>query len=251
MSDYEEDDEFQEDNPMLRNAHRGAAEEDDDGPPQDRFGGRGLEFEDGESFVRRAVGDVLRWRSPLQSALWLSTLTLTFFLIEFSEYSALTLFAYLVLLQLASTAVAIQAAPALKKVGLMRESFDPKIFALQRQAFSVDELQKFSQGAAGIVFGWIMMWNDALETTDARKVLKVAGLMFLLSVLGKLVSFPVFLYCVVLVAFSVPALYERQQEKIDEIWERVEDRTDEVWDRVYVTLGPVLDRLEPVLGRFD
>jgi len=90
--------------------------------------------------------DLVLWRRPLHTGLWLVTLFLSFFLIVVSEYSVLTLLCYLILIQLSATAVAMKAAPFLKTVGLIRPGFDPKNFAAQRQAFTAEELVLFSRG---------------------------------------------------------------------------------------------------------
>jgi hypothetical protein len=91
--------------------------------------------------VRTVLEELILWRRPLHTALWLTTLALAFFLVVVSEYSLLTLVCYLVLIQLAATSAAMRGAPMLKTVGLLRASFDPKTFAAQRQAFTSEEVR--------------------------------------------------------------------------------------------------------------
>ena len=82
----------------------------------------------------------------------------------------LTLICYLILLQLMATTAAIKGAPTLKSVGLLKANFDPKTFALQRQAFTSQDLLRFSTGSASIAYDWNMSWNDALITRSDQSV---------------------------------------------------------------------------------
>ena len=203
-----------------------------------------------DEWVKSVVADLVLWRHPVLTGLWLVVFLLVFFLVEVSDYSLLTLFSYLVLLQLMATTGAIRSAPTLKSVGLLRPGFDPKVFAQQRQAFTPDELARFSRGSAMIAYEVISYWNDALVTRDARKVLKITAGALALAVAGIALTVDLALLVVVLVAFTVPKLYEEQGDRIDEfvavVRERVEARVP--LDRIQDALVRVADRLEPVLG---
>jgi len=197
----------------------------------------------------------LLWRRPLHTALWLVTLALTFFLVVVSEYSLLTLLCYLVLIQIGGTAAAQRAAPFLKTVGLMRPGFEPKNFAAQRQAFTAEELLLFSRGTALIVYEKWMLWNDAMTTRDAKKVVRVLAFSAALVMLGLVTSLDRALFGLCVVLFAVPKLVDSQHVVLNELYhillERFEQKVLPHYDRIAPVVNFVLVRLEPVLGTFD
>lgn len=203
-----------------------------------------------DEWVKSVVWDLVLWRQPVLTGLWLVVFFLVFFLLEVSEYSVLTLLSYLILLQLVTATALIRAAPTLKTMGLLRQAFDPKIFAQQRQAFTPEELTRFSRGAAMLAYEAILNWNDALVTRDARKVLRVSAGMVTLAALGIFLSVDLAVLIVVVVGFSVPKIYEMQGDRIDEftavLWEAVERRLPV--DRFFDLAATLAERLEPVLG---
>jgi len=203
-----------------------------------------------DEWVKTVVWDLVLWRHPVLTGLWLVVFFLVSFLMEVSEYSVLTLFSYLVLLQLVATTGAIKSAPALKSVGLLRASFDAKVFAHQRQAFTPDELTKFARGTALIAYGYLTAWNDALVTRDARKVLRTAAAMLGLAALGAVLSVDQALLLLVLATFSLPKIYELEGDRVDEfaavVHEAVAKRVP--LDRAKDAARGFAERLEPVLG---
>jgi hypothetical protein len=244
---------------VVVNHSSSAYQDDEDAPPmKPPKGSFRPQYEDDGSdgaWVKHVVEDLLLWHHPVHSALWLVVFFLVFFLVKVSEYSLLTLICYLVLLQLIATTAAIRSAPVLKSMNLLRASFDPKTFALQRQAFSAEELFRFSRGCAEIGSEWILEWNDTLETRNAKKVLRVASAFFWLAVFGLVIPFDVMLLLFVLGLFTVLKIYDLQHERIDEIlnvlYERYDEKLAPVLRKVYPLLDSVLYRLEPIIGRFD
>jgi hypothetical protein len=207
------------------------------------------------AWVRHVIEELLLWKYPVHSALWLIVFSLVYFLVKVSEYSLLTLACYLILLQLIATTAAIRGAPVLKSMNLLRGNFDAKTFALQRQAFSAEELFRFSRGCAEIASGWILEWNDTLVTRNAKKVLRVTGAFFALAIIGLIIPLDIMLIVFVVLAFSLLKIYDMQRAKADEIIEVLHERYDEKvapWlQKIYPFLDSVLYRLEPILGRFD
>jgi hypothetical protein len=207
------------------------------------------------SWVKKVLGELVLWRYPIHSGLSLVVFLLVFFLVKVSEYSIVTLACYLILLQLIATTAAIRGAPVLKSMGLLRSSFDPKTFALQRQAFSAEELFRFSRGCAEIASTWILDWNDTLETKNAKKVLRVAAGAFGLAIVGIVIPFDVTLLVTVFLSFTVFKVYEMQQESIDEITSVLQERYNErilpFLEKLYPILDSLLYRLEPIIGRFE
>jgi hypothetical protein len=206
-------------------------------------------------WVKHVIEELLLWRHPVHSALWLVIFGLVFFLVKVSEYSILTLICYTVLLQLVATTGAIRAAPLLKSMNLLRASFDPKTFALQRQAFSAEELFRFSRGCAEIGSYWILQWNDTLETRNAKKVVRVGSVLFWLAVIGLIIPFDVVLLMSVALAFTVFKVYDLQRDRVDEVFEVLRERYNEKLEPRLRWFWPLLDsllyRLEPIIGRFD
>lgn len=203
--------------------------------------------DDDEVWVRTLVSNLILWRSPINTGLWLLVYLLMFFLVQVSGNSLLTLVAVLVLLQLVATTSAIRGAPALKRVGLLPASFDPRVFALRRQMFSAEELMRFTRGCAEIASSWVFEWNDALETRNARKVIRYACLAFGSIVAGLLFSFEVAMFLGVLCLFTIPKAYNRYGESLDDLGERYGNKLDPLLRRFY----PMLDAFEPVIGSFE
>jgi hypothetical protein len=206
-----------------------------------------------DEWVKNVVGDLILWRSPIHTGLWLVVFFLIFFLVEISDYSLLTLFSYLILLQLLFTTSAIRGAPTLKGMGLIRPSFDPKIFALQRQAFTPDEMARFSRGMSMIMYEAIIWWNDALITSDAKKVLKTTGMLSIMCILGLLLTFDQTILLIVLTAFTIPRVYESEGDRIDEFLAVMKEAAERrlPLDRIYTIIENLASRLEPVLGRLE
>ena len=231
---------------------------DEDAPPPKPAKPRRMLYEDDGSdgaWVKHVVEDLLLWHYPVHSALWLVVFFLVYYLVKVSEYSVLTLLCYLILLQLLATTAAIRSAPVLKSMNLLRASFDPKTFALQRQAFSAEELFRFSRGCAEIGSDWILEWNDTLETRNAKKVLRVTSGFFWLAVFGLVIPFDVVLALFVVGAFTVLKIYDLQRERIDEVidvlYERYDQKIAPLLRWVFPILDSMLYRLEPLIGRFE
>jgi len=242
---------------VINNNSPAYQDEDEDAPPPKPPKVKTQWEDDGTdgSWVRHVVDDLLLWRYPVHSALWLIVFFLVFFLVKVSEYSLLTLLCYLILLQLIATTAAIRSAPVLKSMNLLRASFDPKTFALQRQAFSAEELFRFSRGCAELAHDYILEWNDTLQTRNAKKVLRVVSGLFWMALLGLVIPFDVVLLLVVLGAFSVFKIYDLQRDRIDEVYDVLYERYDQklapILRKFYPVLDSLLYRLEPIIGHFD
>lgn len=103
---------------------------------------------DSEELAWRIFLDLVYWKDPTFTFLWFLTVFLLFFLTIVIQYSIISIACYVIILQLVFSWVLMRMAPILAKVGILRGNFDPKTFALQRQAFSVDELRNTSHGLA-------------------------------------------------------------------------------------------------------
>ncbi len=103
---------------------------------------------DAEEWIWNNALDLLYWKNPTFTLLWFLTGFLTFFLTIVVQFSFISIVCYVTILQLVFSWVLMRIAPVLAKAGILRGDFDPKVFALQRQAFSVDELRNASYGVA-------------------------------------------------------------------------------------------------------
>lgn len=229
----------------------------EDEPPEKPPKYRPIWEDDGSdgAWVRHVIEDLLLWRDPLNSGAWLLLFSITFYLVKVSEISILTLVCGILVLQVLMVTAAIKSAPLLKSMNLLRPSFDPKTFTLQRQAFSQEELFRFSRGCAEVASSWILEWNDTLVTRNARKVVRVGGAFFALIVVGLILPFDIFLALVVILAFTLLKIYDLQRDRIDEILEILNERYEQKIAPRLQVLYPVLDsilyRLEPIIGHFD
>lgn len=201
-----------------------------------------------EAWVRSLVHSLLIWETPLETGLWFSVFCLSFFLVRVGNYSPLSLACYVALLQIVLTAGAVRSAPFLKQIKLLGEDFDPKLFALQRQAFSVDELERFSVGASHVVGRLVHDWNDVLTSTSLRVLVRAVESLACVLILGKLFDVGTVVFVVVCLCFSVPFLKHSKPDEFGELLDSVVAKYVDLEDAFVDKAGPALDavlRTEP------
>ncbi|KAH9256524.1 hypothetical protein BASA81_005439 [Batrachochytrium salamandrivorans] len=162
--------------------------------------------------TKRALMSLFLWENPFFSLVWVVLLLLVGLLLLVYRYSLLTLSCYVVLIQLALTKLALILGPVVSK------EFDPEEFVFQRQAFSPDQIFRFSRGLADLVVTLFFAWQDVLTTRDAKKFVDL------------------------------------ERERIDSVRQVVADRMETsefVQHRIIPVVQSLLVAFEPVIGRFQ
>lgn len=210
-----------------------------------------VQGEDGDdSFeleTKQAVLSLFLWEHPFFSLVWLVLLLLVLLLLLVYRYSLLTLSCYVVLIQLALTKLALTLGPVVSK------EFDPEEFVFQRQAFSPDQMFRFSRGLADLAVTLSFAWQDVLTTRDAKKVLATGAGLLVAIVLGFLPLELVGMLAV-LVCFSAFKVADLERERIDSVRQAVVNRietSDFAQRRIVPVVQSLLVAFEPVIGRFQ
>uniref|UniRef100_A0A7S3LPP9 PPM-type phosphatase domain-containing protein n=1 Tax=Aplanochytrium stocchinoi TaxID=215587 RepID=A0A7S3LPP9_9STRA len=82
------------------------------------------------------TAELLLWRSPLRSGLWLLVGCLLFFLTSFVGYSVLTIGSYLLIAQLMINSIVVNFSPLLKQARLVNKDFDTTVFISEGTFFT-------------------------------------------------------------------------------------------------------------------
>jgi len=165
------------------------------------------------------LSQLLLWKNPVKSMLWLTVGCQFFFLSYFADYSVLTLGSYLVMMQILIKTFVVKAAPLLVRVGLVDSDFDSTVFVLQGTFFS-DEVVK---RAYNFVLAWsqnlFSKWNVIVHDGSATNVL---GFLRLISYLFSPFPLSVVLFILFLALFSLPATYQRNQDFLDRQYQKLD-----------------------------
>lgn len=117
------------------------------------------------------LADILLWKAPIRSGLWLLVGTLLFYLTRVVGYSALTVASYLMLVQLSVTTFIVKFAPVMKQARLVEADFDTTLFLNEGLFFTPETVF----GAASVTFhvctSEFDKWQKLVTTGSAKRLL--------------------------------------------------------------------------------
>jgi len=170
---------------------------------------------------------ILHWRDPIRTGLLFGIFNFAFFLITYGEYSILTLITYcaLALLVVAFAyangsilfAKYIQGLVAENPLSSRWSNAEPlPRYVVEKQ---LDSIWNFANAVLEVS-------RDVFYCNFPILSIKVASILFVLSLFGKWFSGLTLLYIGVVIAFVWPRIYEEKKELIDQYWKLVNEHVD-------------------------
>jgi hypothetical protein len=181
----------------------------------------------------QAAEDLVMWRDPAISLLSLLGLTATYFLLEWSSTSLWSLVAYCLALFIGAAALWNNLVRFLQRPNA-QVGQSLKTGVAQGQVYQLmNRVVEFANYMMNVIY-------RAAAGRDVALTLKVAGVLYLVAKLSGSFSSASFLYTATLLAFTVPKLYESNQEAVHAFAARVQNVAQEQYLR-YVT--PLLAKI--------
>lgn len=170
--------------------------------------------------VREPVTEVLLWEKPRRSAALFFGGISTFVLVHVLGIGMLTVIGTLAILQL----FVYRTAEALQNKDLIRKDIDLKeTIVLTPDASTISTSIELVGDVMRNIEESI---KDISLTADYVKLISGIGMLVFLSALGRVVSLPLLLVTGHVAAFTIPLVYTKNQEKIDEIIFNALDATE-------------------------
>jgi len=163
------------------------------------------------------LSNVLLWKTPVTTFLWLSVGILVFFLTYFADFSVLSLTAYLLLMQIVITFLVVKLAPILIRIKLLSSGFDSTVFVFEGSVLSdevVERAANVTEKLATTVFEhWTMIVR---EGTPTRILIALRFISYFFSPL----PLQVVLFALFVALFSLPATYHHNQTFLDKHYQK-------------------------------
>lgn len=200
------------------------------------------------SKLRSLVADLLLWRKPLLSALVFAVGLFGFFLNGVLGYSCITLFAYVALSHIVARVVYTNARSVLAEMNVLEQR---QLVPVPDNFISEDELtQLVPMAAKGInsalrtAFGLLVGECDLFTGQVNIAVIKLAGVLYALSFLGKSLGTSGIFFVAFIAAFTVPKLYEKKQREIELALAVCKEKTEIAARAVTLQLSGLLGKLK-------
>jgi len=158
--------------------------------------------------VDNRVEKLLLWRHPLDSGLALTVVTAAYFFLVWSNRSLVSLLATTASIAVATSFVWASLAAFLNKPG-------PPMPRILQEGVSEGDLKGLVEEYTPLLNKGIALAHRVFTAKDAVLAAKVIGVLFVISKLGKVFSVLTWAYVVVLLAFSLPKIYELKKHEID------------------------------------
>lgn len=158
------------------------------------------------------LSDLLLWKKPLRTFLWLTVGCLVFFLTYVAGYSVLTLSSYLLMMQIVITTFVVHATPIMKRLHLVRPDFDSTVFVLQGALLSDEVVRRAANITNRVATNIFDNWNVTVREASASNVL--LSLRFV-SYFFTPLPLEIALFILFLGMFSLPATYHHNSLWLD------------------------------------
>jgi len=169
--------------------------------------------------LRASAVSLILWREPLNSALVFTVGLLCFFLNGILEYASITLIAYAALIQIIARIVYTNARTALAEINILEKRAvlsAPDTFVTEEDlAQLVPAVTSAINRTLRTAFGVLVGECDFFAGKVNVGVIKVAGVLYAVSLLGRLFGTTGVFFLAFLAAFTGPKVYERKQREID------------------------------------
>mmetsp|Transcript_946 Transcript_946/g.1157 ORF Transcript_946/g.1157 Transcript_946/m.1157 type:complete len:529 (-) Transcript_946:274-1860(-) len=163
------------------------------------------------------TAELLLWKYPIRSALWLLTGCLLFFLTSIVGYSILTVGAYLLTAQLLINSIVVNFTPILKQARLVNKEFSPMIFVNEGTFFTPELTDRAASATLRMATYSFERWNLIVyEGSPNRILVSLRYISYFFTPLD--LSTMIFIAYVSL--FSVVVTYERNKIYLDRMYKR-------------------------------
>eukprot|EP01104_Vermistella_antarctica_P020364 TRINITY_DN8692_c0_g1_i1.p1 TRINITY_DN8692_c0_g1~~TRINITY_DN8692_c0_g1_i1.p1 ORF type:complete len:253 (-),score=88.21 TRINITY_DN8692_c0_g1_i1:177-902(-) len=170
------------------------------------------------SFYHKIV-NILHWRDKIETGLIFGMINFFLFLITVGGYTVITLVSYLFLSFLLLSGLLVNGS-MLKATFTKKPVVNPLVARFGDKKFRIST--EFAKEVAEVkvigVNALIDCLTDAFYCRNNVKSLKIAGLLYVVSVVGSWFSALTLIYVGVLFAFVWPKLYEVKQKEIDQVF---------------------------------
>eukprot|EP01103_Thecamoeba_quadrilineata_P017662 TRINITY_DN6367_c0_g1_i1.p1 TRINITY_DN6367_c0_g1~~TRINITY_DN6367_c0_g1_i1.p1 ORF type:complete len:215 (+),score=41.29 TRINITY_DN6367_c0_g1_i1:49-693(+) len=189
----------------------------------------------------RTISSIVHWEEPPKTGIIFLIINTFFILLIFGEYSFVTLVSYVFLALLLISAIV---SVGMKVIGnVQKQNFDnPLVNSLQDKDFQIPPSVIDSQ--LELVHYFIdQAINTLLEAFLLRRksfTLKVAAVLFFLSMVGNLFSNTVLVYLGLLGAFIFPLTYQQKKTEIDNFASVAFQKSRDLSNQAYEKLPPAM-----------
>ncbi|KAK9805889.1 hypothetical protein WJX73_001657 [Symbiochloris irregularis] len=159
--------------------------------------------------VGREIEDVLLWRDVKVSAAAFVGLTLLYLLLEWSGYSLLTIVCNTLLALVSGAFIWSYVAKFTGRSGVPL----PRVV---REGVSEGHVKQFAQNFTAVINKGLSFVNRLTSGEDVILSVEVAGGLYVAAKIGNYFSSLGLLYTLVVLAFTVPKLYELKKDDIDQ-----------------------------------
>lgn len=174
--------------------------------------------------VDNAVEELLLWRNPVQSGAVLGGVTFLYVLLTWTNRSLISLVSMLAALLVATSFVWSALASWLNRPG-------PPVPQLLREGVSESQVKSLVESYTPMVNKGLALLYRIATGKDVVLTVQVISVLLVVGKLGKIFSVLTWAFVVVLLAFSVPKLYEIKKPEIDDAVATGHARTKELYDQ--------------------
>jgi len=184
----------------------------------------------------QSLSSLVHWNDPVHTALVFGIGNFFFFLITYGEYSVLTLLSYLALSLI--LVCGLYANGMMLRAHFKKEKVENPFAAKLKDPYVATKftLEPHADSMIGLLNDTIELARSVLYFTDNYLSLKVAFVIWILSVVGNLFSGLTLLYMVFLTSFIWPRIYQEKQHQIDQAYELA-------WDKINFYANQALEKL--------
>lgn len=174
--------------------------------------------------VDRKVEDLLLWRDPRKSGIVLGLTSALYFLLEWSHYNVVTL--------LANTGlIAVSAAFLWSVIANLTHKPGPPVPVLLKEGVTESQVRGFASDVTPLINKALAFAYRLASGKEVVLSLQVVVALFVVSKLGGWFTLLGWGYFLVLLAFTVPKVYELKKPEIDAQVSNMHAQTKKIYDQ--------------------
>eukprot|EP01135_Chromosphaera_perkinsii_P007249 Nk52_evm57s745 gene=Nk52_evmTU57s745 len=159
--------------------------------------------------------DLVYWRCPKKTGAVVASGLIVFYLLFVGPYTLMTLFSFLALTAITFSMIYVNGTKMLAKFQGNNPVNPLQKFMDQEIAISADSIKSAVDGSVNAANKAIVEIKSVVLVEDNMKSAKVVGALYVIAMVGKLLSLPSIFFLIFASVFSVPKVYEMHQVQID------------------------------------
>jgi len=168
--------------------------------------------------------ELLLWRDPVKSALVLFLFTGLYVLLEWTSWSLISIGATVALFAVITSWLWSTLASFLNRPG-------PPVPRILREGVSEKQVQELAQQVTPVINQGLAVGYRLATGKDIFLTAQVAFVLYVTSKLGSWFSVVGWLYATVLLAFTIPKVYELKKPEIDAAAKNVQQQTKQLYEQ--------------------